>query len=317
MLLLIGAVFFQSIQENPATGGITIDNVAVAIPEFWANVAIGALTANTVMAQLVNRDFDEAIATVGDTVNIIRRGALVVNDKLTGKQITLQTPSNTKIPVVLDKHKEVSWLIEDTASAKAIKQALDYITDAAIAIGEQIDRDLLGLYADIGSSVGTPGQALSVDTILAARERLNVQKCPQANRVFVISPQDETALLKTEQFTNATWDSTNTVALQNATLGRKYGFVFLMDQQVINTGASPATRHNMAFIKDAFVLVTRPLPAPPAGSGATSAVLAKDGFAIRVTSSYSQKDGGLLFTMDVLYGIKTVRGEEFAVEVEC
>ena len=79
------------------------------------------MKANTVMANLVNRDYSDAVATKGDVVNVIQRGNLVVNDKQTGKQITLQTPTNSKIPVTLDKHKEISWLIEDTASAKAIQ----------------------------------------------------------------------------------------------------------------------------------------------------------------------------------------------------
>ena len=187
--------FFIPAYDNPATGGITITEVDAAIPEFWANVALGALKANTVMANLVNRDYSDAVATKGDVVNVIQRGNLVVNDKQTGKQITLQTPTNSKIPVTLDKHKEISWLIEDTASAKAIQSAVDYVTDAAIALGEQIDKDLLSLYSALTLQSGTATTDLSVATILDAREKLNIAKAPVAGRYFVISPQDETALI--------------------------------------------------------------------------------------------------------------------------
>lgn len=299
--------------DNPSTGGITLTQVDVAIPEFWANVAIGALKANTVMANLVNKDYSDQVATRGDVVNVIQRGALSVNDKAAGKQITLQTPSNTKIPVTLDKHKEISWLIEDVASAKAITDAVNYVTDAAIALGEQLDKDLLGLYSQLTLSAGGATTPLDVATILDAREKLNIAKAPLAGRYFVISPQDETALLKLEQFTSAEWTDENMTALREATIGRKYGFTFVMDQQVPVT--STTQRHNIAFTRDAFALVTRPLPAPPAGSGAISSVVSVDGISVRVTRSYSQKDGGMLYTLDMLYGVAALRKTTHGVHV--
>ena len=99
---------------------ITLTEVDVAIPEFWSATALGALKANTVMAQLVRRDFDNQIATQGDTVNITRRGALSVNTKTANTPVTLQNPTNTNIPVVLDQHKEVSMLIEDITTSKSM-----------------------------------------------------------------------------------------------------------------------------------------------------------------------------------------------------
>lgn len=306
-------------REGAPNGAIGIDAVQAAIPNFWANLALGALKANTVMANLVNRDYDNQVATKGDVVNIIKRGNLVANDKASGKQIQLQTPENSKLPVTLNKHKEVSWLIEDVASAKALTDAVNYVTDAAIRLGEEIDGDLLALYAQAGLEAGTAATAINVDSILDTREKMNVARCPSSGRVFVISPKDETALLKLEQFTNAQWDDANKVALQEATLGRKYGFTFVMDQLVKSTTAgSPAvkTTHNLAFHKDAFVLVTRPLPTPPAGSGAISSIVEQDGISIRVTSSYSQKDGGTLWTLDVLYGVATMRSETHSVHVK-
>lgn len=305
---------FIPANENPATGGITITEVDAAIPEFWANMALGALKANTVMANLVNRDYSSEVATKGDVVNVVQRGNLIVNDKETGKQITLQTPTNSKIPVTLNKHKEISWLIEDTASAKAIQDAVNYVTDAAIALGEQIDKDLLALYSALTLQSGDATKDLGVATILDAREKLNVAKAPTTGRYMVISPQDDTALLKLEEFTKADWTDENMTALREATIGRKYGFTYIMDQQVATT-ATGKQRHNIAFHKDAFALVTRPLPAPPAGSGAISSTLEVDGISVRVTRSYSQKDGGMLWTLDILYGCAALRKGTHGVHV--
>lgn len=296
-------------------GNITLTEAAVAIPEFWANVALGALKSNTVMTQLVNKDYSSVVATKGQTVNITQRGSLSVNDKETNTPIKLQNPTNTSIPVVLDKHKEISWLIEDVTNAKAIEDALNYVMDAAIAIGEQVDKDLLGLYSALSHEVGTAGVDLSIDTILAARQKLNDLRCPTSGRIMVLSSKDDVALLKDAEFTQATWDDSNVIALQEGTLGRKYGFTFVMDQNVRTSGVSPTTTHCLAFHRDAFALVTRPLPAPPPNSGANSSILEQDGISIRVTNSYSQKDGGQIWTLDVLYGVAALRYGTHGVEV--
>lgn len=293
---------------------ITIAEVDVAIPEFWAATALGALKANTVMAQLVRRDFDNEIATRGDTVNVTRRGTLSVSDKTANTAVTLQAPTNSNIPVQLDRHKEVSFLVEDVASAKAVEDAVNYVEDAAIVIGETIDVDLLGLYTEAGSFVGSAADDLDVPIIVAARKALNDQKAPQRGRVLVIGSGPEASLLNKTEFTSSDFggDVSRTAVIE-ANLGRKYGFDFFMDQQVIETGG-PAI-HNLAFHRDSFVLVSRLLPAPPQGTGATAATVSEDGVGMRSIRSWNSSFLGMQMTVDVLYGIKALRADTHAVEV--
>jgi hypothetical protein len=295
---------------------ITVTEVDVSIPEFWAAMALGALKANTVMAQLVRRDFDSIVATAGDTVNVTKRGGLSVNDKLANTTVTLQTPTNTNIAVLLNKHKEVSYLLEDVASAKAIEDAVNFVEDAAIVIGEQVDLDLLGLYTDAGSTVGSSSDDLDVPIILDARKDLNDAKCPMSGRVMVVGSAPEASLLNKEKFTSYDYgQDMSTRAVIEATLGRKYGFTFLMDQQVITT-VSPTTVHNIAFHRDAFVLVSRMLPMPPAGSGAVASTVAEDGVGMRALRSWNPDHLGMQFTLDILYGVKSLRADTHAVEVQ-
>ncbi len=293
---------------------ITIAEVDVAIPEFWAATALGALKANTVMAQLVRRDFDNEIATRGDTVNVTRRGTLSVNDKTANTSVTLQAPTNSNIPVQLDRHKEVSFLVEDVASAKAVEDAINYVEDAAIIIGETVDTDLLGLFTEAGSFVGTFSDDLDVPIVVAARKSLNDQKCPQRGRVFVIGSGPEASLLNKTEFTSSDFGGdVSRVAVIEANLGRKYGFDFFMDQQVIEL--TPNEVRNIAFHRDSFVLVSRLLPAPPAGTGATAATVSEDGVGMRSIRSWNSSFLGMQMTVDVLYGVKALRADTHAVEV--
>lgn len=293
---------------------ITVTEVDVAIPEFWSATGLGALKANTVAAQLVRRDFDNEIATRGDTVNVIRRGALAVNDKVANSNVTLQNPTNTKIPVVLDQHKEVSFLLEDVASAKAIDDAVNFVEDAAIVIAEVVDGDLLGLVSDAGSSVGGFGDDLDVPIVVAARRALNDQKAPMRGRVMIIGSGPEASLLNKTQFTSSDFGGdVSRVAVIEANLGRKYGFDFFMDQQVVEAVADQV--QNVAFHRDAFVLVTRMLPMPPAGSGAVASTVSEDGVGMRAIRAYNAQALAMQMTVDILYGVKSLRADTHAVEV--
>lgn len=297
---------------------ITLTEVDVAIPEFWASVALGALKANTVMAQLVRRDFDSEVATQGDTVNVIKRGALAVNSKTINTNVSLQNPANSKVPVVLDTHNEVSFLVEDVASAKAIDSAMDYVEDAAIVIAEDVDSTLTALYVDIVNDQGATAIAMDVADIVKANKQLNIQKCPRQGRVLVVSAAQEAALLNDTTFTSSDFggDDPSRAAMIEAVMGRRFGFDLLMDQQIQTTSSGPGIEHAMAFHRDAFALVSRTLPVPPNGSGALGATVSEDGIGMRSIRAYNASALGLQFTVDILFGVKSIRPDTHAVHVE-
>lgn len=70
---------------------------------------------------------------------------------------------------------------------------------------------------------------------------------------------------------------------------------------------------NLAFHPMAFAYVTRPL-ANPDGQGVASYVTSFNGISLRVTKGYDQKYKRSIYSMDVLYGFKTVY-PELAVRV--
>lgn len=281
---------------------ITVTEAAAFIPEIWAAMALGTLRANTVMARLVNRNFENYVAQYGDIINIPKRGTLTVNNKTANTAVTLQTPSASTVQVVLNKHKEVSFLIEDVAAAQANQDViLGYIGDGVIKIAEQIDTDLLALYSGFSQTPidGVTG-GITAATITEARRILNSKLVPLGDRYIVWHEDAEKELLALGQFTNAQYDPGNADALTEATLGRKYGFTHVMDQKV---AVAAGVCKNLAFHRDAIALVTRPLPPVPDGLGARSVVMNEDGIGIRVTYSYNASHLGVQVTLDILYGV--------------
>lgn len=296
---------------------ITTTQVADATPQFWAAQAIGALSANLVMANLINRDATPEIAKAGDTINVTKRGALTVKNKNAGVDVAADSPANTSVQVVLDKHKYVAWHLEDEASAKAIDDAVNYVQDGMIAIAEAIETDLLELYASIANDVGTAGTDIDAAAILAARLQLNLQKCPAMGRNLIVSPKDEIGLLSLDKFTSAEKRGDGGNALTEAELGRIYGFNCYMSQLVPVTAGSPATTHNIAFHRNAFMLAMRALPLPPAGSGALGSVIndPRTGITLRYTRQWDSDALATKHVIDVLYGVAAVDEDRLAVEV--
>lgn len=281
---------------------------AAFIPEIWAATALGYLKANTVMARLINRNFENEIAKFGDTVNVPVRGTLSVNDKAVNTAVTLQTPSATTIPLILNKHKEVSFLVEDVARAQANQDIIaGYVSDGIAKIAEQVESDIFALYSGFSTTpidARTGSGGVVANTLIEAGRLANAAKWPTSQRYIAWNEDAQAELLKLQQFTNAQYDPANATALEEATIGRKYGFTHLMSQLVKTTGGEVK---NLAFHPDAIMMATRPLPPPPPNTGAIASVMNEDGFGIRIIYAYNPSYLGMQVTMDMLYGVAELR----------
>ena len=78
-------------------------------------------------------------------------------------------------------------------------------------------------------------------------------------------------------------------------------------------GVYPDGDYNFAFHSNALALVTRPLAAPKAGSGAISAVQDNNGIGVRVVITYDGLAQGHRVTIDLLAGIKVLNTKLGAV----
>ena len=292
---------------------ITVTEAAGFIPEIWAATALGALKANTVMARLVNRNFENEVAQFGDTIHVPRCGTLEVKTKTANNTVTLQTPSADTVDLTLNKHKEISFLVEDVARAQANQDIIEgYIGDAVIKLAEEIDGDILSLYpgfstTPIDATTGSGG--IDAADIVEARRILNANKVPMQGRNIVWHEDAEAELLQITEFVTAEFGDSGE-AIREATIGRKYGFSHFMDQMVPVAGGEC---QNLVFHRDAIMVAFRPLPAVPDGLGARSVVMQEDGFGIRITYAYNPSYLGVQVTLDVLYGVAELRDDHALV----
>lgn len=289
------------------------------IPEVWAQGALDVLKANIVLTKRVARDykFDDA-QTQGKTINVGYPGTMTMRKKLPGQAAQLQTPQGGgTVPVVLDNHGYIDFLVEDVAEAQSNGQLLNrYLKSAAIGMAEGLETDLFTVLPSFTRQIGVAGTDMTKALTIKAREELNKAKNPATDRTFVVSDKDEAALLSDPTLA-AYFANARPEAVAEGSIGRVSGFDVFPSQLVPVVPGTPATTRNFAFHEDAIMLATRPFKGIPEGAGARSQthtqVDEETGILIRVIYEYSMSERGGRVGFDILYGFVKLRDEAGAI----
>lgn len=204
------------------------NEVTAYVPEFWAREGLMVLVEELVAAQLVYRDFENEIANFGDTVNTRLPGNFVAKRKTDVEDVTIQDAIATNVPIVLNQHVHVSFMIKDGQESLAMQDLVEtYMRPAMRANGNLIDKVILAQFAQFllrsYGSYGTFNATNATDRFLNVRRIFNSLSVPEANRNFVLTINSETAVLATQLFLQAQQVGDDGTALREASLGRKFG----------------------------------------------------------------------------------------------
>ena len=269
----------------------------ILTPEVIAREALMVLRNNAVMPKLVHRDYsDEFVGAVGDTITV-RKPATFTANEFTGS-IQVQDATETGVAVTMDKHLDVSFAVTSKQMTLDIADfSAQLLVPAMQAFADKVDKYIIE-EAKKGGTFEVEGE-ITTDNVIDARRVLNSKAAPLANRSFVCGPNDEASLLKSELFVSAEKVGDNGTALREASLGRKLGLDCYVDQNADTAGIG-----GVAFHKNAFALVTRPLAAP-SGAG-KAAIVDYDGFGLRVVYDYDINKKTDVVSIDMLCGVATL-----------
>lgn len=269
----------------------------ILTPDIIAREALMVLRNNAVMANLVHRDYSsEFVAGVGDTITI-RKPATFEAKEYSGS-ITVQDATEGSVAVKMDKHLDVSFAVTSKELTMDIEDfSSQFLVPAMQAFQDKIDAYLLALQADVTARV--PATTTLQNDIIEARKYLMQNAAPLPDRRFVYGTGTEADLLKTDLFISAERVGDEGTALREASLGRKFGMDFYVDQN-----ADAVAIKGMAFHKNAFALVTRPLALPQ--GAANAAIVDFDGFGLRVVYGYDMNSKTDTVSIDMVCGVKTL-----------
>ena len=286
---------------------VTVTSATQFIPEIWANTALLALKNRIVLANFVTRDTDIAPFTQGDILHIPVPGTFVANNKVANTNVTLQVPTDSNIDVTLNKHKEVSFLVEDVVRAQANQDVMSrYVRNAVTPLAEAIEADLFALYAGLSQSVGTSGTDLTPAVFRAALQKMMAANTDVTELAAVVSAKDYIALLGDSSLATY-FANTNPQAIREAQIGRVYGSTINQSNMVPVVAGAPNSTKNLMITPDYAVLAMRGQPADGVGVDQRNYQDPDSGLTFRMTTSYNPNALGVQVTFDVLYGVAELR----------
>lgn len=291
---------------------------AAVIPTIIANKMVQRLPALLSVAKNVSKNSEWTTATKGQVLQIAKTGSVSANDKTAGSNYTKQNPTATSVSVTLNKHKEVTFTIDDvTKVLEQVSTQEKYGQDGAIALAEAVESDLLALHPSLTNVVTWDrSSAATVDSsLLAIRKKFVDNKVPGLEaRYFTCEPRIMNDLLSQQKYTDRSWRGENS-GVSEGVIVRVYGME-INESQLIPVTGSPVAYHNIAFARDGLVLASRPLPRPEGFGGNYSIVNDPNiGISLRTLFWYNGDLGAHQLTLELLYGVAIV-DQNRVIEVE-
>ena len=279
-------------------------------PQTVARLAYGNLYQNSVMAQLVHRDYEADFAgTQGASVTIRKPTVLQVKEFTNATEV--QNISESSTSVTLDHHLDIT--VGVTAKQLTLELAdfnQQVVVPAMEGIRKGIDDLILGLRPLITQEVGTATGEEWDDpmALIAAGRVLDQANVPANERYVAAGPITAAEWLKDPLFHQADQRG-DTVGLQEASIGRKLGFDIYKTQgiKVPTAGAGVSTtEESIAFHRSALALVTRAPVLPMGAAAGQAAVFGDRGIGIRVVYDYAASSKTDSISFDLLCGVKVL-----------
>jgi hypothetical protein len=237
------------------------NNQSAILPTIFAQ-ALRTLREYAVMPRLVNTDFANTPAGIGDSVNVRVPLAQAVSD-VTPNQGPVTPVDNTyeKRSLILNRWRKAGFYLTDKERGE-LGNAITpmQLQEAVKSLANDVNGFILGQYTKIWSSIGAPGTSVfDGSTWLAATDvtrqglaRLAQQVVPEGDRRFVLNPITYSAGLGVEGFALANQRG-NREGIAQGALGQLFGMDWYQDQQVpghastaLSAGAATANGVNAA-----------------------------------------------------------------------
>jgi hypothetical protein len=223
--------------------------------------------------------------------------------------VQTQNPALGNAQIVLNRHLESTFQIPDVTKVLAFPNLLQqYMRPAVIAIATQIEQDIINLYPNLTAiaSVGTGGAGLGSEAVIDSAEKALFKALvpDQLQKYLVVGANPYSDLRQISRFTEDRISAGSGQAIASGQVGKLKSFLIYRSQLIPTiTG----TTYNIAFVPDAFALVTRQLPQPLPGTGAIAQYVNEGNFGLRIIMSYAPNTLAQQFTVDVLYGVAVLR----------
>lgn len=192
-----------------------------------------------------NRDYEPLLKGGGDTVRINPLLEISATEVNTNADPTVyDTDQGSPTDLVINQWYEAVVGVNDFDQMQGVP---DYekavLGPLAYAIAKQMDNDVNTLFGAFSQIAGVEGQAITYDTLLDAKQYLDLANAPMENRYLIIDPESLRDLMELDVFINADYGAESAVGKgfvgQLRTLGCQVFMTTNLD--VVNTNYHAAT----------------------------------------------------------------------------
>lgn len=224
------------------------------VPEVWTRKLNAKFYPQSVLDEIVNRDFEGEIAGQGSKVMIRNRPTIAISDYTVNGTLSYQDLTDDKVELVIDKAKSFAFKVDDVDKAQSdIKIINECTMDASKQMATAIDAGVLGtVYADAATALSsTAATATNVlGWIVDAMTALDEANAPHEGRFVVVPPWVCGNILKSD-LKDASIAGDSTSILRNGRVGTIGNATIYMSNQIANNGTTwnclAGTKHAIAF----------------------------------------------------------------------
>lgn len=224
------------------------------LPEVWSKKLQAKFYPQSVLDQIVNRDWEGEIKGQGSKVMIRVRPTVTVSDYTVNSTLSYQNLSDDKIELAIDKAKSFAFKVDDIDTAQADIGIINETTsDASEQMATAIDTDVLAnVYASATSALtSTAATAANVlGWLVDAGVKLDELNAPQEGR-YVVLPPWVCGNIKKSDLKDASIAGDGTSILRNGRVGMIDRFTIYMSNNLADNGTTwnciAGTKHAISF----------------------------------------------------------------------
>ena len=219
-----------------------LTEVDAFIPELWSEAVFGFLQRALKWNDKVD-DFSSLVQNAGDRIHVPSISEVAVQDKSENTAVEYDATTESKVSLVIDKHKYASKMFEDIAMAQSNPGLLERYSEAlGYAMAKQIDQDICTMVTagiSSGATLGTDDTLTDaeLETALASLGEADLDY-RDGNLTFMVNPTMYADMLNNPKFVR--YDALGRSNIPSGRLGEIYGIPVEMSNALATGGTASA-----------------------------------------------------------------------------
>ena len=210
------------------------------IPTVWSAALLEPFKSSQYLIPAVNQQYEGELSS-GNTVKVTAITTPAIQNYAASRTLTIDALSDTTQSLVINKEDAISFKVDDVDRVQSAGSFEPVTRDAAKALAENAETNLLADLKSNGTSVATTAittAAHAYASVVAIRQALVKAKVPSSDRYLAVSPEFASLLLG-ESSKVTSFDPMGDEPVRNGVIGRLLGFTVVEHPLLTHTSNRP------------------------------------------------------------------------------